>query len=284
MLGVLGHILAYPYYSNPVFIIGAGRSGTTAITYALGCHPRIFAIENECPFIGHVGRLAHFIEPDQFPEYYLENLFIPKHETIRRIARLCFESCRGKNFGLADSLRRLVRADFVLLQSRRWCAKTFPHHDEFLGLLRLFPKARFLYILRNGIDMVQSRTRFANFKEHGFLDHCRTWTMNVDKYAYVTKYSDSALEIRHDQLVSEPEKVFQQVYDLLELDYHPGPIDFIGGTIVHPLDKPTKEDVNVKDVLEKRTPAWMKWTDEEKEIFKKVCGKNMHQLGYDIPF
>ena len=31
MFGVLGHMLAYPHYSRPIFVIGAGRSGTTAL-------------------------------------------------------------------------------------------------------------------------------------------------------------------------------------------------------------------------------------------------------------
>ena len=132
--------------------------------------------------------------------------------------------------------------------------------------------------------MVQSRTRFANFKQHGFLDHCRTWDMNVNQYAYVEKYPEATLEIRHDQLINEPKKVLLQVCDLLELDFHPDPVDFVGSTIVHPLDMPTQENVTVKDVLKKRTPAWITWTDEEKEIFKKVCGKNMRRTGYHIPF
>jgi len=284
MLDVLGHILAYPYYSRPVFVIGAGRSGTTALTHALGNHPRILAIERECPFIAHVGRLSYYIEPERFGSYYQENMIASNDDVIRGLARLSFESCRGKNFGIADSLRSISGGDFTLLKSSRWCAKTFPNHEEFLGLRRLFPKARFLYILRNGIDMVQSRTSFPGFKEFGFLDHCRTWTMNVDQYSYIENYPEFALEIRHDEMVKEPERILLQICELLDLEFHSGPVDFISGTIVHPLDNATKSNVVVKDILKKRKPAWLKWSDEEKDIFKTVCGENMRHVGYNLPF
>ncbi len=284
MFGVLGHILAYPYYSRPIFVIGAGRSGTTALTQALGRHPYVFAIERECPFIAHVGRLSYYIQPERFGEYYQENMITSNHDVIRGLAQLCFDSCRGKHFGLTDSFKRLAGGDFTLLKSSHWCVKVFPTHEEFLGLRRLFPKARFLYILRNGIDMVQSRTRFPGFKEFGFQDHCRTWTMNVDQYSYIENYPESALEIRHDEMVKEPGKIILQICELLDIGFHSGPVDFISGTIVHPLDNPTQNNVVVKDELKKRKPAWLKWSNDEKEIFKKTCGENMQRVGYSLPF
>ncbi|MDH3348941.1 MAG: sulfotransferase [Desulfobulbaceae bacterium] len=284
MLNLLGHILAYGYYSRPIFVIGAGRSGTTALTRALGHHPSIYALEQECPFPGHVGELSYYIKPEAHTDYYLENQRLDHNEIIRNLAGLCFESCRGKNFGLADTLKQFIHGNFSLLKARHWCIKTFPNREEFLGLCRLFPKAKFLYILRNGMDMVQSRTRFANFKKHGFYDHCLTWTMNVDKYRYIADYHYHALEIRHDVLINDPETIFREIYNLLEVPFNNGPANFIGNTIVHPLDQPTLENVNIQDVLNKREPPYKTWSKEEKKIFTDVCGENMQRLGYDIPF
>ena len=284
MLNLLGHVLAYGYYSRPIFVIGAGRSGTTALTRALGRHPAIYALERECPFPSHVGGLSYYIKPEAHAGYYQENQMLDNGRLIRRLANLCFESCRGSNFGLADTLKQLSRGDFSLLKARHWCIKTFPSREEFLGLCRLFPKAKFIYILRNGMDMVQSRTKFANFKEHGFYDHCLTWTMNVDKYGYIADHPYHALEIRHDVLISDPVATFHDIFELLELEYHSGPADFIGNTIVHPLDQPTKDNVNIQEVLQKREAPYKIWSDEEKKIFKEVCGENMQRMGYEIPF
>ncbi len=284
MLSVLGHILAYGYYSRPIFVIGAGRSGTTALVRAMGEHPRIFTVERESPFIGHVGQLGYYLSPEQFAHYYQENQMLPSDDVIRRLARLTFESCRGSQFGLNDSLSRLRKGDLSLIRAKHWSAKTFPNQEEFLGLRRLFPRAKFLYILRNGMDMVQSRTRFSGFKAHGFLDHCRTWTMNVDKYTYINDYPDAALEIRQDELISNPEKIFNQIFGLLTLEHHCGPVDFITNTIVHPLGQETRENVNVRAVLLERRPSWSEWDELEKETFKKVCGENMQRTGYEVPF
>ncbi len=42
--------------------------------------------------------------------------------------------------------------------------------------------------------------------------------MNIDKYAYIRKYPDVALEIRHEALVDDPQAVFTKILKLTGLE------------------------------------------------------------------
>ncbi|MDM8556473.1 sulfotransferase [Desulfococcaceae bacterium HSG7] len=284
MFSLLGKLLAAGYFSRPIFVVGAGRSGTTALLHALGKHPKVLLVEREAPLLGHIGRLAYYIEPNEFREYYLENLMVPKENIYYHLAKLLFESCNGNNYGLQKSFNVMKNPGTKFFKKRCWVVKSFPTQEEFLGLRRLFPDSRYLYLVRNGINMVHSRTQFHGFKAHGFLDHCRTWTMNIDQYSYIEKYPDVALEVRHELLVEDPQTIFTKILKLIGIEQAIAPVDFISNNIIHPLDKPTQYNVNVQDVIQNRKPPWCEWTDEEREIFKSVCGENMNKFGYEIPF
>ena len=284
MISLLGKLLAARYFARPIFVLGAGRSGTTALTHALGKHPNVFLLERESPLLGHVGMLAYYIEPIEYREYYLENLMVPRDYMYCHLAKLLFESCHGDNYGFRKSINRIKKYKTNFLKKCCWVVKSFPSHEEFLGMCRLFPDSKYLLIVRNGINMVHSRTRFTGFKAHGFLDHCRTWSMNIDKYAYIRKYPDVALEIRHESLVDDPQVVFAKVLKLTGLEQSIKPTDFISKIIIHPLDRATRENVDVKEIFKNRKPPWYKWTVKEREIFKSICGNKMNEYGYDVPF
>jgi len=145
---------------HPVFVVGMGRSGTTALQMSLGQHPLIVASKKESPLINHIGGLFRgYFAPDVegHREYFINSLEIPVAQVHHTLRKLCYESAIGPTQEPYKT---------------RWCAKTFPTSDEAKGLILLFPNVKFLYILRNGYEVVRSRMIFPGFRGQEFRTYC----------------------------------------------------------------------------------------------------------------
>jgi len=283
LLDTLGSVLSARCLPRPVFVVGTGRSGTSVLLQALGQHSRILHLEGEAPFLTSVGAGAALFEFGDRAEYYRQSLAMDRAHFYSALARLGFECAAGRYYGL-DVFARLMRRDpLALFSKRHWCAKTFPLENHSKGLQLLYPEARFLYILRSGVEVVQSMTRYRGFRENSFRTHCATWAAAVPRYRYLQTMPE-AMAIRHESLVASPEKIFREVFAFLGLPNEPRCARFVASRIVHPLDLPTREAVSVGELFRTRAPAWRDWTAEQRRIFREVCGEAMRLSGYEVPF
>ncbi|MEJ2009206.1 MAG: sulfotransferase, partial [Acidobacteriota bacterium] len=237
----------------------------------------------ESPFISQIGELMYPYAYSEIKEYYIRSLLFPKEYLYGSLRRLCLESTMGAKHGQFRILKSLILNRISIFKNRYWCAKTFPTYESYLGLITLFPTAKFIYIFRNGLDVVYSRTRFVGFRQGEFSSHCSTWAESVDKYQYLTNVA-CAIRIRHEDLLHNPQQVFQRLFIFIGVEESSKPLDFITNTIVHPLDKPTETGVKVREIFEKRQPPYADWSSEQRELFKKICGNAMEKAGYEIPF
>ena len=169
MLSTFGRLLSAPFFHRPIIVVGASRSGTSVLLQALGRHPLIYALRGEAPFLTSMGGAAHLFEHAHGRKYYMESLKTSKEYLFDQLRRLGFEAAAGPNYGL----RRLGADMFSRRESplgrQYWGAKTFPTEAVARGLISLYPAVKFVYIVRNGADVVQSRTKFEGFR-HGVLD------------------------------------------------------------------------------------------------------------------
>ena len=284
-------VLNWRYYHRPVFVIGTGRSGTTVLLEALGAHPKLLAAWGEAPLLSDIGRMAHRYTADDHEGAYVRRAtHLSERSYLAILRRLAFESCFGADGGLWMRFRagaeRAVKYRCSPLRPRlvtHWCAKTEPDRTGFEGLLSLYPGARFLWIVRNGLAVVNSRQRFHGFREMDFAKQCETWAASIDTYGYV-RDSERALELRHEQLVEDPEALFRQILDFLDIRPHPGPTRFAQSTLIHPLDQKTQVRTDVRKALKEREAGWEHWGADEKETFRRICGQAMETMGYPIRF
>lgn len=277
MKGSIGRLLSQRFFDNPIFIVGAGRSGTSVLLQALGKHPCVLAADGEAPLLSQIGELAAVLEED----YHARSLHIPDEKVKETLRRLSFESCLGRNYGFGMQLRNLVKKRST---PRFWSAKTFPSSRAFSGLQSMYPPARFIYIIRNGIDVVHSRTKFSGFRDLSFEAHCNTWASSIENYAYLSTH-DEALVIKYEDLLCSPAAFFGAIWRFLDVPSDPAPINFVQTTLIHPpLDETTKQNIDVKRALMDRPPAYNEWSSNQKSQFKQICGIAMEKTGYDIPF
>ena len=303
MIAWLGRYLNRRVVPNPIFVAGIGRSGTSVLLRALGQHPWVLPAWGEAPLIRSFGELAGFLSYGDHQEYYRETLNVPEAYFVGRLQRLCFEYVAGTNYGLGryvDSLlgRGLAKGPRQGLGpyvkgvigripstfgKRHWTAKLLPKMQEYHGLLHLYPGSKVIYIVRNGLEMVHSRTRFHGFRDLSFESHCYTWTESVEDNRHLVQ-EDASMLVRHERLVADPEAFFREIYDFTGLKQDQGPIEFVTNTLMIPLDEETKDGVDVKEAFRKRKPPYEDWTLQQRDTFKRIAGGAMDELGYDIPF
>jgi hypothetical protein len=167
-------------------------------------------------------------------------------------------------------------------QVRYWGAKAFPDEHEYRGLRWLYDEPRFVYIYRNGIDVVHSMSKKFNFKRFSFRERCERWAERVAKYDYL-RNADGAVAVRFEDFVEDNEAVFDRILRTLSLPPSGAPARFASDNVMHPLGAPDERG-SAKEVLEIRSPAHESWTEEEQAVFVEVCGEGMQTLDYPIPF
>jgi hypothetical protein len=283
MLDFLGRLLSRSFFYHPILVIGTGRSGTSVLLQALGRHPLIADLPGEAPFLTSIGYSAYLFEAHQDSEYYRESLKITQDHFYDKLRQLGFETAAGRHFGLKLFVKGLLGRGPSPLGRRFWAAKTFPEADSTEGWLSLYPGAKFVYIVRNGCDVVHSMTKFSGFSQRDFRHHCLSWAEGIEKYRYLTT-SPHAILVRQEELLNEPEALFSRVFDFLEMPKDSGPANYTRTTVVHPLDKQTRRGADPRSELRERQPAYEKWSDEQKAIFREICSPGMLELGYEMPF
>lgn len=280
----LARLLSHRFVQRPIFQVGASRSGTIVLYKALGTHPAILSMPGENPLVDPLAGLAASFEFGDEAWYFRESVRLDQPRLYARLRQLIFETTGGANMGLKALAKALLSDPLAFPSKRYWCVKCFPLEASARALSVLYPESRFVYIVRNGIDVVQSRTKFPVFSGQPFEQHCEFWVQAAHKFDYLRQW-DRCIEVRQEQLLGEPEAVFARVCGHLGIDDHPAPPRYVRTTLVHSRgDVSTQVGVDVRRSLTERAPSHEGWTADQRETFKRICGGAMGALGYQVPF
>jgi len=275
----IGKFLSQRCISSPIFIIGCGRSGTSVLLQALGKHPSIIALLGEAPLITSIGGNASLFFSDK-AEYYRSSLKMNLDHLFEDLSKLGLEIAGGEHYALNNFLKALRVGEYK--RKKYWSAKTFPTENVEKGLLAVYPNARFIYIARNGIDVVHSMTKYHGFRDQEFTKNCQVWSDSVEKYRYLTQY-ENALFLKHEDLISNPDDFFVSIFTYLNLNFSQKSIDFIKNNIVHPLDQPSQNEQDAITQLKNRKSPFNTWTTEQQQTFISICSEAMNELQYSTP-
>jgi hypothetical protein len=251
-------------HSSPIFIGGTGRSGTTAVARILGLHARLFVVKWESQFMVAPNGLFDMLPKihqkwrfDQFanrmrgewyqrtincgkPNEYVAGLCddIDSEEVDRALA--VFEAGLSADQSAED--RGDVAALFVnavfepalrRAGAHRWGEKT-PRNILYIDALHaVFPRMKFIDVVRDGRDVVSSML------QHGFWpiapsnDYPQTlrftgemsFDMAVDYWLTMMEISrdkaaaipsDSYLKVRLEDIVEDPTTTLLKILDFID--------------------------------------------------------------------
>lgn len=219
-----------PWYSDPelrrpVFVVGMNGSGTTMLVDCLDRHPALYGFPLETRLIPHLIRIASRFEPltddDNFRRLW-------RYVTTLTPFRLAsggepqplpdgWESCTRDLAGLLNML-------FVSFAHQRgkhlWCEKSPQNAQHMLKIRKLFPRARFIHVIRDGRDCACSfHRRWGKAPELTML----RWKQLVRTARAQGRIlgSESYMEVHYEDLTKAPEYWMRRICSFLSIAFDP---------------------------------------------------------------
>lgn len=204
--------------TQPVFVFGLPRSGTTLLEQILASHSDVAGLGER-----------------DLTTWYAGYLHKPTADRLRKAAELYLAGYPAQ----ARDHARVID-------------KSLGSYLEIGLILRMFPNARLVNCLRHPLDVA-----FSAWSQY-FADNAMVYTYRFDRLAqHMQLYTDimahwhrtlpgRILDVRYEDLVSAPEPTARQAIAHLGLDWEPGCLDF------HKTDR----DVRTASIAQVRRPLY----------------------------
>jgi hypothetical protein len=286
---------------SPVFIGGVGRSGTTLVADMLGLHSRVTPIY-ETHFVlrlvdvlvgdgkitdplqasvsieGILDRwskpLPHRPDNKRAHEQYhhgAHHILFSRKDVLEEMRGLvCDLTSMDRSEAFRVFISRLFARQCVLAGKPYWVNKTPAYVSVFPVLFEIFPGARFVHCVRDGRDVALSvLTR--PWGPSTFEEAALWWSSKVSAAAdFGRQRQQSYVEVRYEDLVSEPLSVLPGLFEWLGLDDE-------SQRIIHRHYGPSSS-VSLTD---RRIGKWRTDATRQQIVdFERVAGRQLERFGY----
>lgn len=221
----------------PIFIVGSPRSGTSIFTWCLGQHPNIL-VQEESNWLGSFANNLQdcFVTGSSRGERsQLSAMGVEREEFFQLMGNavdqmIYSHRARFEALALEAGIRRPEGVNPAFCLSRwsgepkgRWVDGTPENSFCIPGLRHLFPRGKFLHILRDVESVVKSLVKFQHRVVSSEEEAYRYWLRTVQacvasEQAYGSKV---VMRIRYRDLVEEPEKTLKRCHAFLNEPFVP---------------------------------------------------------------
>ncbi len=286
---------------GPFFIVGNSRSGTTMMLRIMNNHPLVHGI-NEPHFYGTYWAPADDGKPlDRRAAMEL----LTKLLTRQRDGFFA-QAVPGKYDGEAARIlsglpagpdRKDAYAAFMAYETKRNgkripCEKTPQNVFYMAEIMRHFPGAKIIVMYRDPRAVLLSQKRKWMRKDLGMSGmpdkEVRRLRMNYHPYTIARLWNSSfdaakrhkgapgVVEVRFEDLTSEPEATVRGLCLALNIPFEPAMLE-----VPHAGSSSAMDDPSRKGIRTDRGESWKKGLEEaEVAICQQTCGSRMAQLGY----
>lgn len=271
-------------HPEPLFILGAPRSGTSLLSRMLGSHPAI-AVPDETKIFEAFVRLLPLYGDLREPG------------RLRRLARDVVGWRWIRRLpdppGLDEVLAKVARPDLcgvfeaLLLTwterqgKPRWGEKS-PNNLFYWPLLEAaFPTALVVHIVRDGRDVALSQIA-APFGPKTMAAAADRWVRHIDMIRAIGRRIGPGryVEIRYEDLLAEPEATITRVLELVGEPFDPVMLQFHRNA--RPVGTDPLNDVNILKPLQVGNTG--KWaadvSPEQLAVFESIAGPTLDACGY----
>ncbi len=273
----------------PIFIVGVHRSATTLLRYMLSSSPRIY-IPPESDFIPRFfGR--HPLEPlSRSQAVQIFSTIFSSYRFVRewKGERLDPEAFvdRLPDLMLATVLNTLYRCYVKQYGAVRWGDKT-PIYTTYIDLIvKIFPSAQFIHILRDGGDVALSMMDKWGRKEFhiDFYYAAREWKRRIRRARASGMHlgPDHYYEICYKDLVKNSRQELKAVCSFLDEYYVPEmskPHRLARNRVPeHGFSAPVRQPPNTS-----RVARWRReMSVADQRLFQHIAGDLLEELGYEV--
>ena len=274
--------------TDPIFLFGFERSGTTLLTMMTGAHPRI-----SCP-LSVTGAWWQFAEKmDAYNRLETATDIramvdaVAAHERLGlwNVAFDCAEIAAGIGPGRFDQLVNAFHMAAAQAEGKpRWANMDIATLFEFERAVTLFPNARFVQIIRDGRDVTISFKgyRFGGLNALELADKWSRATVTADRIGDALG-PKRYLRLRYEDLISTPDNTLARLCAFIGEDYDPAMLAY-----AEDVKRKVPEDKrDLWPVLDRppQTDKVDRWRREmrhsERYVFEENAGAALARFGYE---
>jgi hypothetical protein len=274
---------------NPTFVIGFPRSGTTLLADLLGRHSQI-AVPPETRFAAAI--FEHY-RPSRFPKPASPSEYV--EQVLKAYPRLqdvdvnwedvVLRMEAGKRRGCGTEPAQLFNALLYVYakeQGKPHIVEKSPVHLLYADvLLRWFPDARFVWIIRDGRDAVLSLMRMP-WAHSSLLLHAAEWNYRMDRAErFRAANPDQCYTLRYEDLLTDPETTLYDLCAFVGVSYEASMLDpTLGGSSVPVWEQAWKGAVTQR-LDPTRVAAWRRAPLRRQHVLQTVMGPILRRWGYE---
>jgi hypothetical protein len=216
-----------PRHDRPIFIFGCPRSGTTLLRLMLHSHARV-AIPAETKFVlpayaarCEFGDLEESKNRRKLAEWIIGDRSTKVHALGMDPGGLVDEIAAGPPT-LGSAIGIVFRAYARLHGKQRWGDKRPSYSQHVPALLRMFPDAQFVHLVRDGRDCVASLLEMPWFD--GDVHHAVcAWRETIDRGRRIAERlgPDTYYELQYERLVADPADELTRLCGFLGEEFDP---------------------------------------------------------------
>lgn len=266
---------------RPFFIVGCQRSGTTALAVMFDRHSAL-AVPSETEFF------RKFAPTDRrrgLPQTHEDLLARACEDFFIRLTGLRFEDAIGQFRRYpptyASLFRALMEAHAAKEAKRRVGEKTCDHLFVVDEILREFPEAKVICIIRDGRDVVRSISAAWGMRMWSAL--CRQWIDFARRARALQRRlpPDRFTMVRYTDLMREPEREMRRLCAFIGEEFEPAQIETGGGRTTVPTYEMAWKGKAREGPDPSRVEAWRKC--EDRELIARLnyyMGPTLREWGY----
>ena len=232
--------------NKPIFILGCTKSGTTLLRNLFDNHPDLFAIPMESHFFQNIKYWVSYYQRRTKPEkldyqtmkenlthwivhmntYYdrVADNFTKGKWNIDRFKQV-IESINVEN--LRDLSDLYVTSMYYSLynssidKKTEFIEKSVENNEFAMEWKKLYPQARFVYILRNPYSNFVSFRKYINKNHFPFLKGVVYSMYNSYYFLFINlRLLNDYKVVIYEDLLAEPEKIIKDLTNFLDIDYN----------------------------------------------------------------
>lgn len=287
--------------TNPVFVIGNPRSGTSLFRLLLTSHSRM-VIPPECGFIVWLHKdFKHWSAGDIKTEL---DMFLDKLSDCKKFDTWEIDLSKLKSFlqeRNPEDYSELCAYVYLYYSSRFskdiavWGDKNNFHINCLNELLTIYPEAKFIHLVRDGRDVYCSylevmekgaKSPYAPVLSTDVNTVANEWNRNLIKVdAFFLSHPEvDTKTVRYEELIATPETILADVFSWCGLDYESSVLDFFEQNITMKLEpeKTLEWKVKTRQPIDSSNSGKFKSTmsSDQVERFNRAAKAALLRYGY----
>jgi hypothetical protein len=198
--------------ADPIFIVGAARSGTTWVYDMFSAHPQVAGIYESWLFTKNDGLGSLFSKAHWPPKYSGLGRLLNRDDLLEHTR---------------DAAMRIM--SHAIKPQHRYLIEKSPSHLFVMPLIsEIFPGARFIHVVRDGRDVSVSVRAASRSWAQAWR---RTFGLSIRTSAFAWKNAirrarrdgrdlgERFFEIRYEEISEDPFNAYRQLFDFCDLPY-----------------------------------------------------------------